>query len=126
MNKIVWLPLFLFIVCFNLGCASMFNETRQAVYIDSNPKGAKIESNALHREATTPISFTFKKGEDVYVKLTKDGYGEQSEVLYKKVTPTFWLNFLWGYGFPVGMLIDWATGAMWDYQEEAYIKLEPK
>lgn len=116
-------------MCFILAssaCASIFNQSRQSVYVDSDPKGAEVKSNKLPRAATTPTSFSFSKGGDVSVTMSKDGYVDQAIVVNRSVTPSFWANLLWGYGFPIGMLIDAASGSMWNYDENVYAKLETK
>jgi hypothetical protein len=104
----------------------MFNSSRQAVFVDSDPKEANVKSNKLPRAATTPTSFTFDKGGDLTVSITKDGYVEQSLVVHKRITPSFWANLLWGYLFPIGMLVDYSSGSMWNYDENVHVKLEPK
>lgn len=116
----------IFFLLIGSGCASMFNSSRQAVYVDSDPKGADVKSNKLPRAATTPTSFAFDKGGDLTVSITKDSYVEQSVVVHKRITPSFWANLLWVYFFPIGMLVDAASGSMWNYDENVYVKLEPK
>jgi len=117
------------VMCFVLASsayASIFNSSKQSVYVDSDPKGADVKSNKLPRAATTPTSFSFSKGGDISVTLSKDGYVDQAIVVNRSVTPSFWANFLWAWAFPIGMLVDAASGSMWNYDENVYAKLEPK
>jgi len=55
------------------------------------------------------------------VRLEKDGYVPQEAVIKKGITPSFILNFL----FPPGFVVDVISGAMWNYQPEVFMKLEP-
>ncbi len=108
------------------GCSTMFNERKAIVNVDSDPKGAVVASNKLPRKATSPTSFSFNKdGQDVNVRLEMVEYTPQETILERRVTPSFWANFLWGWVFPIGMITDYLTGAMWNYQDTVYMKLEP-
>ena len=95
----------------------------QVINIDSDPKGGKIKATDLHREATTPTAYLVYKGplKDINVRIEKEGYVSQEAVLSKRVTPSYWINILNGWGF----LVDFVTGAMWNYQDTVYMKLEP-
>lgn len=104
----------------------MFNERKAVVNVDSDPKGATVTSVKLPRKATSPTAFSFDKdGQDVNVRVEVEGYTPQETILERHVTPSFWANFLWFSWFPVGMITDYLTGAMWNYQDTVYIKLEP-
>ena len=108
---------------FTSACASMFNDRHHLIGVDSDPKGAMVSSNMLHREATTPTTFSFDKAgsPEVKVRLEKEGFVPQETVVKKNVTPSFLLNVLFWPGF----IVDVVSGAMWNYQPEVFMKLEP-
>lgn len=108
------------------GCSTMFNERRAVVNVDSDPKGAIVSSAKLSRKATSPTAFSFDKdGQDVNIRLEAEGFTPQETVLERRITPSFWANFLWGQAFFIGMFTDYVTGAMWNYQDNIFMKLEP-
>ena len=114
-------------VIFQTGCATVFNERHQVINVDSDPKGAEVKSNMLHRPATTPTTFSFDKTgtPEVQVRIEKEGYVPQEMVLKKSVTPSFFANLLLFGAFWIGGAVDIITGAMWNYQPEVFMKLEP-
>ncbi len=116
----------LLLVILNIGCATIITSKHQTVYVDSDPKGASVFSNKLERDAITPTSFSFKKGENVYFDFLKNGYFNQSVTLERGIAPAFWMNLLWGAYAPIPMLIDNISGAMWDYKGAVHAKLEKK
>jgi hypothetical protein len=94
------------------------------ISVDSEPKGAEIRSNKLERRATTPTSFSFYKGGDVYVTLAKSGHKEQTVELHRGVAPSFVANLLLFELFPVGMAIDFLSGSMWNYQDTVFVEFD--
>ena len=109
-----------------LGCATVFNSHSPRVHVDTDPRGAKVWGNYSSQEETTPALVNIKKGGEVYLDLTKEGYYPHSVKLDKNVQPGFWANFLMGSLFPIGFFIDWQTGNMWNYQDRVFVKLEKK
>jgi len=117
--------LLILILTLNVGCATLFNNRRQTIHIDSEPKGAEVNSNKLEHQAKTPTTFSFWKGGEVYVTLSKEGYYERAIELDRFVAPSFWANFLAGGLSPVGMATDALSGAMWNYQDTVFATLDP-
>jgi hypothetical protein len=112
------------LMALHTGCASMMMSRNQTIYVDSDPKGVTVHSNTLHREVTTPTSFSFQKGGEIYLGFSKEGYLDQSVQLRREVAPSFWLNLLWFEFAPIAMLVDHGTGAMWNYEGAVYARLE--
>ena len=112
------------ILMFANACATVFNDRHHVIGVDSDPKGAEVKSNMLHRAATTPTTFSFDKSgsPEVTVRLEKEGFVPQESVVKKSVTPAFILNLL----FPPGFIVDVVSGAMWNYDPEVFMKLEQK
>jgi hypothetical protein len=115
----------IFILTLNVGCATIFNNRRETVYVDSDPRGAEIQSNKLERSAKTPTSFSFWKGGEIHVDLYKEGYQDQTVEVNKELAPSFWLNLLALDLAPIGMVVDLLSGAMWNYEDTVFAYLEP-
>jgi hypothetical protein len=116
----------LLISCLHFGCSTILHTSRQKVYVDSNPREAKVSSYNLPKEETTPAYLNLKKGGDIYLNLSKEGYYDDAVQLEKNIVPSVLLNLLLFQFAPVGLFIDWETGAMWDYQDRVYVKLVNK
>jgi len=115
----------IFILILNEGCATMLNNRRQTIHLDSDPKGSEVRSNKLDHAAKTPTAFSFWKSGNVYVSLSKEGYKGQTIEVSKTTAPLFWGNLLMFEFAPVGMAIDALSGAMWNYQDTVFETLEP-
>ncbi|MEK7703101.1 MAG: hypothetical protein AAB317_03980 [Nitrospirota bacterium] len=115
--------LFLFLVgLIQVGCATILHPDRHRVHVDTDPRDAQITGNYSSQEETSPALVTIKKGRNVYLDLSKEGYYPLSVQLEKSVQPSFWANIL----MPIGFFIDWQTGNMWHYQDRIFVKLEKK
>ncbi len=116
----------LLIGCLNFGCATIFNTGRQSVYVDSEPRAANVRGNKLYQEETTPTLINMKKGGDIYLDIAKEGYQTDSIQLQKNLAPAVWINLLLGSLSPLGLFIDWQSGAMWNYQDKVVVRLDKK
>src|SRR4051812_49294725 len=93
-------------------CASVFNAGSQSIVANASgdKENIKIEvttPNGSYRSqlpttiVTSPSSFT------PTIITVKDKCFEQTQInVGKSITPSFWVNFLFGFFFPVGMGID--------------------
>jgi len=116
--------LILFLFTLNMGCATILSNQRQTIHLDSMPKGAEVRSNKLEHRAETPTAFSFHKGGDVYVTLSKAGYKEKILSVDRYVAPSFFANFLLLDLFPLGMVVDALSGSMWHYESAVMAQLE--
>lgn len=109
-----------------LGCATIFTTSQQGVYVDSEPREAKVRSNKFYQQETTPTFINMKKGGDIYLDISKEGYETDYVQLNKTLTPSVFANLLLFELAPIGLFLDWQTGAMWNYQDKVVVKLDKK
>ena len=109
------------------GCATLFNNSNETIII----RGANDEEAEVRVEAPTstyksklPVTYTGKPSgaKSVTVILTDKCYQPTSVTVDTSVNTTAWLNLLNGWGF----LVDWITGAIWDYEGNTLMQLEKK
>ncbi|WP_375738286.1 hypothetical protein [Pseudomonas boanensis] len=117
------------------GCASIFSEETYPVQVTSAPSGASIEirdedDNVVYN-GTTPAtvklasSAGYFDGEMYTVKFSKPGYADEQFVVNSGIDGWYWGNLL--IGGVLGMLIiDPATGAMYDLPTKAGATLKPQ
>ena len=99
------------------GCATIFNGTMQNVTVKSTPDAAKVVVTTMPGdvsvfEGQTPATFRISKTKEYQVAVAMDGYKpSKSLVSHDGVEGWFFGNLICG-GL-VGMIIDYADGAMW-------------
>jgi hypothetical protein len=101
-------------------CATLFTGTKDTVYIQSQPTGAKIEINGME-VGTTPTSLQLKRKDNPVILLKKEGYHN------KMFSPTKAFNnvAIVNLGNLLGWVIDVSTGAINVYDKKTYdIKLD--
>lgn len=101
------------LVCFLavFGCATIITGTRQSILVESHPSGAKAAVDGY--DTKTPGLLVLKKRNQPYIiRVSKRGYHGETVTIGSKLQPWFWGNILFG-GF-IGMIVDAATGAMWN------------
>lgn len=99
-----------------LGCATIMSGSTEQVTFESEPRGARLKLMPGFYEAKTPASLDLPRDDAPYL-MTLELAGYQRQRSYIRAAPNGWL---WGnvlLGGPIGVLIDWTTGALW--------KLEP-
>jgi hypothetical protein len=104
-------------------CATIFTGSRQSVYIESKPEGARIIVDGIDR-GVTPAMVRLKKGfEGQTVVLRKDGY----ETKYINPPTTFNAVAVLNLFNILFWAIDVATGAMMKYDPNfVEVTLEPE
>lgn len=99
------------------GCATMVRGTTEDLSVTSEPSGAKAELSD-GQEGITPCQFKCKRSRTLMVKITKDGYYDESVT----VTPVIDSG-----GFLLGGLVDYGTGAVYQLQPNpVYVILKEK
>ena len=101
-----------------LSCASYVEGSKEEITIFSNPSQATVSID--NKICITPCDVEVSKKVD-FIHIYKRGYPPQKIKIKKKVSSWFWANLLF---FPLGMVVDYKTGAMWDLPDEINIKLK--
>lgn len=97
-------------------CATIFSGTQDSVHIKSNPEGASVYVNGLRMGESGPIYL--KRGFDTQtITLKKDGYQDLNFMPQKSFNSVSILNIF----FPLGFVIDAATGAMMKQEQTLYV-----
>ena len=114
MNKVA-ICVFLALVVFTTGCASIFNAHPSLLTIMTNPSNAKITITGLQNmEKLTkysPCSVYLNKGSDYIVRIEIAGYQSEEIPIRRGISGWFWGNILLG-GI-IGMAIDYGTSNMY-------------
>jgi hypothetical protein len=95
------------------GCCSIFTGDPQTIGVDSKPEGAKVQIGPY--KGTTPYQVSVPRGKN-YVIQASYGGKNQTLALNKQIEPVYWVNIL----FWPGLIIDLATGAMFEYDPTHY------
>ncbi|MGP9823791.1 hypothetical protein ACT048_04850 [Ectopseudomonas khazarica] len=116
------------------GCASIFSEQTYPVQVTSEPSRASIEikdedGNVVYNGSTPATvkltsSAGYFDGERYTVTFRKDGYDEEQFVINSGIDGWYWGNILLG-GIMGMLIIDPATGAMYDLPSKAGATLKP-
>ena len=101
------------VLFFTQGCCSIFTSDPQTVTVDSKPEGAKVQIGPY--EGTTPYRVSLPRGKN-YVVQASYGDKDKTLALNKQIQPVYWINIL----FWPGLIIDLATGAMFEYDPTHY------
>ena len=104
-------------------CATLFTSSKQAIYFETTPPGAKILINGID-QGVTPATITVKKKlESPTIMLKMDGYEVRTFELEQTLTTASIFNLLNIFGWG----IDIATGKVKSYDQKAYnIELDVK
>ncbi|MBF0208438.1 MAG: hypothetical protein HQK53_16285 [Oligoflexia bacterium] len=111
-------------------CATMFNNSPQSINVNTadGKKDVAIQVTTSSGVYTTTIPSAVTadaSSKGVTVRVVDKKYIPTTVEVNRSVTPSFWANFLWGFAFPVGMIVDAATGNMWKYDPNIIIPLAP-
>ena len=108
------------------GCASIMNGTTQSVFVNSTPSGAMVQVDGL--QATTPAKLELKRSASSHdIRVAKDGYETAQVSVGRKLNPWLAGNFAWGYGLPLGVLVDFISGGAWSLEtDKVDLSLAPK
>lgn len=105
--------LLLCVMLFSQGCCSIFKSDKQTVTIDSQPKGAKVRVGPY--QGKTPYDLTLPRGKDYVIQASYEDK-QQTQPLNKSIAGLYWVNIL----FWPGLIIDLATGKMYEYEPKTY------
>ncbi len=97
------------------GCASIVSGRHQDVQVISNPPGAEVMIDGMKR-GSTPMVVELKRSERHTIKLSKEGYLEETRGTKKGFNWWFTGNII--VGGIIGIIIDFATGAVYKVKPE--------
>jgi hypothetical protein len=97
----------------NQGCCSIFTHEPQCLSINSKPEGADVKIGPY--KGKTPYTITMPRGKDYIIEAKHRGKTE-TVALNRSIEPVYWVNIL----FWPGLIIDFATGSMWQYDPVTY------
>ncbi len=116
---LVWSTVIVFLFGL-IGCATIFKGSTQDVGLNSNPQKATVKVKSMGGveifSGTTPTAVKLPKKSEYIVTIDMQGYKSSTVQITQTLEGWFWGNLLCG-GL-VGMVIDYASGAMWDLQPE--------
>ena len=110
-------------------CSTVFNGGSQSIIANGagdaenvsvyvkTPNGA-YKSKLPTTIVTTPSSFN-----ETTITVKDKCYEETEMKVGKSITPSFWVNILWGYGLPVAAGIDFLDGTMWKMDQQVVVPL---
>lgn len=98
------------------GCATVFTGTKDRLYFDSNPSGAKVIIDGVHI-CTTPCNETVSRSlSNKDAEFVLEGYKTKVVSLDKKFNVISLVNII----APIGFLVDLATGSIYEYDRKQY------
>ena len=124
-KKIISLVLAVSVVMLTTGCASMFSGTTSNVNVTSTPTGA--DCNVLGHGVHTPGNLVLEKTHsDLTINCQKEGYADGSAKIISSFNTTSLVNILTLYGMVIGFIVDFSTGAAWEYTNQVNVNLVKK
>jgi hypothetical protein len=119
---------FLSVVCvFQLGCATIISNEKESILVrglNNETANVRIIAPNITYSDKLPISYSGKPegNKNVNVIVNDKCYEASSITVNKDLNSATWLNIL----FSPGFIVDYSTGAMWDYEEITVIPLQKK
>jgi hypothetical protein len=118
-NILVWVTAIVFLFGL-IGCATIFKGSTQDVGLNSNPQKAAVKVKSMAGveifSGTTPTAVKLPKKNEYIVTIDMQGYKTSTVQITQTLEGWFWGNLICG--GVIGMVIDYASGAMWDLQPE--------
>ncbi|MEW6572004.1 MAG: PEGA domain-containing protein [Nitrospirota bacterium] len=117
-------------------CASIVSKSSREVTIRSSPEQADViitdEKGMKIHQAKTPCTITlatgggYFQGKQYTVRVSKEGFDEQTVVIGKSLNPWYLGNVIFG-GLIGILIVDPATGCMWKLDtDQVNVSLSPK
>ncbi len=106
------------------GCATIFKGSKEQVYMNSDPAGAKVLVNGALM-GTTPVMINLQSNKTYNIEFRMDGYETKNYTLTNHLGAGWViLDVLFGL---VPVIVDAVTGAWYSLdQDNIYMQLEPK
>jgi len=107
------------------GCALIVNGTKDSVFIDSVPSGAIVQVDGKP-VARTPAKIYISRGYPARVTVEKEGYLPE-ELVFARHFDAGWILFDLLLTLGIGIPIDLATGAVWNFNpDRAVVQLRAR
>ena len=103
------------------GCATIVSSPVKHVNLRSDPSGAKVTINGCDR-GTTPADFWLPRWGNYQVRIELPGYQPYNAKIHKELNNWVFGNIL--IGGAIGVIVDTATGAIFDLDSELYAPLQ--
>lgn len=109
----------------NTGCAAMFTGTTSNINITSTPSGADcdVSGHGVHTPGNVVVE---KSSSNLSVVCQKEGYEAGTSKAESTFNTVALVNILTVYGMVIGFIIDFATGAAWEYPSHINVNLPAK
>ena len=108
-NKLL-IKIFLVLLLFLVGCATIMQGTKQQIGISSNPSGAKVIIDGK-TFGNTPLTAELSRKDNHIVKIELDGFLPYETTLTRKVSGWVAGNII--FGGLIGLAIDAISGGMY-------------
>lgn len=105
----------IFFLISHSGCATIVSGESSDLKINSNPSGADVYINDI-KMGSTPMIADLERKQRHIIKLIKEGYAEETRMTRKGFNWWFLGNII--FGGIIGIIIDFATGAVYSLQPE--------
>ena len=125
LKKIISVIVALSISTISTGCASMFTGTTSNINVTSTPTGADcdVTGHGVH----TPGNIVLEKSSsDLTITCQKEGFEDGSSKIISSFNTTSLVNILTVYGMVLGFIVDFSTGAAWEYTNQVNVNLIKK
>jgi hypothetical protein len=124
-KKIIPIIVMLSVAMLSTGCASMFTGTTSNINVTSTPAGAdcNVTGHGVHTPGNVMLG---KSHSDLTINCQKEGYEDGSSTIISSFNPTSLVNILTVYGVVIGFIVDFSTGAAWQYANQVNINLIKK
>ena len=101
-------------------CATILTGNKQVVSFSSEPSGVTVTNNGKY-VGVTPFSAKIKKSKSAVFEFSKDSHEKKTVVQAGHFNPTTLLSIVTG----LWMVVDFASGAAWKYDNSVFAKLTP-
>jgi hypothetical protein len=123
-----WSPLGLLSLVLLSGCAAILDGTTQTIMVRTAPVGASCvatrRGDLLATIQSTPAEITFHRdGGDITVVCEKPGWDQTVSKFEANFSGVTFGNLI--LGGEIGLIIDAASGANWDYDQDRTILMNP-
>ncbi len=114
----------MFALMLTQSCATVVDGKGQVLTFNSEPERATVIISGI-KIGETPLSVPVKRGDNVILEVTKDGYRPYRATLGTKTNTWVFGNILFGLPGIFSTTIDSQTGAMTEFSPEKYFVILP-
>lgn len=112
--RVVLAMISLSLICVaSASCGTIFNGTRETIFVDSNPQGATVTADGV-RLGVTPCSVQLERDQTYVLLIQANGYDNQTVLLSRKLSAWILLDILFWPGF----IVDFITGGAYRFTND--------